>query len=126
MLTCVPNCVAFAANGAKLVFASLQLPKVMRARKSLPVIFDVRWTNPVRRAVASICSPEKNSVSIASALDGCSTMAVSFLQCEDKHPMPSYHWRETAVVLIYSMGYILSFMRMPPSRGSVNCDPLVE
>ena len=27
--------------------------------------------------------------------------------------MPSYHWRETAVVLIYSMGYTLSFMRMP-------------
>src|SRR5215510_4582860 len=86
----------------------------MRARKSLPVIFDVRWTKPVRRAVASICSPAKNSVSIASALDGCSAMAVSFLQCEDKHPMPSYHWRETAVVLIDSMGYTLSFMRMPP------------
>ena len=28
--------------------------------------------------------------------------------------MPSYHWRETAVVLIDSMGYTLSFMRMPP------------
>jgi hypothetical protein len=27
--------------------------------------------------------------------------------------MPSYRWRETAVVLIYSMGYPFSFMRMP-------------
>jgi hypothetical protein len=85
----------------------------MRARKSLPVIFDVRWTKPVRRAVASICSPAKNSVSIASALDGCSALAVSFLQCEDQHPMPSYPWRETAVVLIYSMGYPFSVMSMP-------------
>src|SRR5215813_6204524 len=94
----------------------------MRARKSLPVIFDVRWTKPVRRAVASICSPAQNSVSIASTLDGCSAMAVSFLQCEDKHPMPSYHWRETAVILIYSIGCPFSLMRMAllgePSRGS--------
>jgi hypothetical protein len=35
-------------------------------------------------------------------------MAVSFLLCEDQHPMPSYPWRETAVVLIYSMGYPLN------------------
>jgi hypothetical protein len=27
--------------------------------------------------------------------------------------MPSYHWRETAVVLIYSMRYPFSLMRMP-------------
>jgi hypothetical protein len=40
-------------------------------------------------------------------------MAVSFLQCEDKHPMPSYHWRETAVILIYSIGGLFSLMRMP-------------
>jgi transposase len=40
-------------------------------------------------------------------------MAVALLQCEDKHPMPSDHWRETAGVLSYSMGYPFSFMRMP-------------
>jgi hypothetical protein len=27
--------------------------------------------------------------------------------------MPSYHWRETAVILIYSIGGPFSLMRMP-------------
>jgi hypothetical protein len=105
--------VAFAAHGAPLVFASRQLPKVMSASKRLPVIVDVRWTTLGRRAVASRCSPAKHSVSSASAWDDCSALAVSVLQGEDPHPMPSYHWGETAVVLIYSLGYTLSFMRMP-------------
>jgi hypothetical protein len=32
--------------------------------------------------------------------------------------MPSYHWRETAVILIYSIGAPFSFMRMPQGGGA--------
>jgi hypothetical protein len=44
--------------------------------------------------------------------------------------MPSYHWRETAVVLIYSMGYPFSFMRMPHARapaerGNFSCQAAI-
>src|SRR5712691_677516 len=60
---CSSNWVTFAASCAKVVLASLQAPKVTKARKILPVIFDARFTKPVRRAAASICSAAKNSVS---------------------------------------------------------------
>jgi hypothetical protein len=62
------NWVACAANCANAVLASLQAPKVTRARKSLPVIFEVRWTMPVRRAVASLSSAAKKSVNMVTAL----------------------------------------------------------
>src|SRR2546428_11164968 len=65
--TCSTTCVTFAANCANVVWASLQEPKVTRARKSLPVIFDARLTKPVRRAVASMSSEEKKSVNMANA-----------------------------------------------------------
>ena len=43
----------FAAHCANVVLPSLHVPNVMRARKSFPVLFDARWTKPVRRAVAN-------------------------------------------------------------------------
>ena len=73
----------------------------------------VRWTNPVRRAVAARWSPAQHSVSLASTLDGCAARAVSVRQGAAKPPMPSYHWRETAVLVLYSIGCPFSFMRMP-------------
>src|SRR5262245_46272295 len=63
-----------------------------------------------------MCSVEKNSVSIASALDGCSAIAVSFPACEDKHPGHPNTGGETSVFLIASMCYPLSCMPRPP-RG---------
>jgi hypothetical protein len=37
--------------------------------------------------------------------------------------MPSYHWREAAVGLIYSRGYLFSLMRMPFTRGPNHPNP---
>src|SRR4029453_4322431 len=65
--TCSSNCVTFAANCANVVVASLQDPKVTRARNSLPLSFDTRLTKPVRRAVASISSEEKKASIMGSA-----------------------------------------------------------
>ena len=31
--------------------------------------------------------------------------------------MPSYHWRETAVIVLYSIGCPFSLMRMPLQGG---------
>jgi hypothetical protein len=36
--------------------------------------------------------------------------------------MPSYHWRETAVILIYSIGGPFSLMRMS-CQGRCSCTP---
>src|SRR5712692_3113365 len=78
--------VTFAANCARVVFASLQPPKVTRTRKILPVIFDVRCTKPVRRAVVSMTSEEKNSVNMPRALGVYSVMAVSCVQVLGRNP----------------------------------------
>jgi len=78
MFTGVSSCAAFAASYGTVVFAVLQRPNVTKARKSLPVILDARWTNLVRRALASIWSAEKNSVTFSTMLNHGSAIAVSF------------------------------------------------
>jgi hypothetical protein len=35
--------------------------------------------------------------------------------------MPSYHWRETAVIVLYSIGCPFSLMRMPWEGGKRDC-----
>src|SRR5919197_6436132 len=109
--TCGHNWVTFAANCANVVLASLQAPNVTRARKSLPVIFDVRLTKPVRRAAASISSEEKKSVNMETALRVHVVMGVSLVWCEDATGNPSYHLGETSPTHGNSIGY--RFMRMP-------------
>src|SRR5215470_13332211 len=118
--TCSSNCVTFAANCANVVVASLQAPKVTRARNSLPLSFDTRLTKPVRRAVASISSEEKKSVNMETALRVHVVMGVSLVWCEDATGNPSYHLGETSPTHGNSIGY--RFMRMPctgpqPARG---------
>src|SRR5438034_9059124 len=89
--TCSTTCVTFAANCANVVWASLQEPKVTRARKSLPVIFDARLTKPVRRAVASMSSEEKKSVNMPKALCVHGVMEVSLARCYDEKGNASGH-----------------------------------
>src|SRR5919205_3406489 len=118
--TCGHNWVTLAANWANVVLASLQAPNVTRARKSLPVTFDVRLTKPVRRAAASISSEEKKSVNMDTALRVHVVMGVSLVWCEDATDNPSYHLGETSIFHGNSIGY--RFMRMPFRRGQKN-DP---
>src|SRR5437899_2699380 len=120
--TCSSNCVTFAANCANVVVASLQAPKVTRARNSLPVSFDARLTKPVRRAAASMSSDAKKSVNMETALRVHVVMRVSLVWCEDAKGTPSYHRGETSTAHGNSIGY--RFMRMPrrgpsPNRGLV-------
>src|SRR5215475_8967623 len=109
--TCSSNCVAFAANCANVVVASLQAPKVTRARNSLPVSFDVRLTKPVRRAAASMSSDAKKSVNMETALRVSVVMGVSLVWCEDAKGHPSSHLGETSTAHGNSIGY--RFMCMP-------------
>src|SRR5262249_19158951 len=99
------NCAPFAASWAKEVLVVLQAPNVTKARKTLPVILDARWTKPVRRALASMWSAEKNSVSLVSALGSGSAIAVSFLPWSDSNPKPSYHGEETVTSRENPIGY---------------------
>src|SRR2546425_10799441 len=110
--TCSSNCVTFAANCANVVVASLQAPKVTRARNSLPVSFDARLTKPVRRAAASMSSDAKKSVNMETALRVHMVMGVSLVWCEDAKGTPSYHRGETSTAHGNSIGY--RFMRMTP------------
>src|SRR5215831_6693599 len=89
--TCSSNCVTFAANCANVVVASLQAPKVTRARNSLPVSFDVRLTKPVRRAAASIASDAKKSVNMETALRVPVVMGVSLVGCQDATPRGDFY-----------------------------------
>jgi hypothetical protein len=77
----------------------------------LPVIFDVRLTKPVRRAVASISSEEKKSVHMDIALRVHVVMGVSLVWCEDATGNPSYHLGETSTFHGNAIAY--RFMRMP-------------
>src|SRR5687768_11021229 len=95
--------------------ASLQAPKVTRARNSLPVSFDVRLTKPVRRAAASIASDAKKSVNMETALRVQVVMGVSLVWCQDAKGNPSYHLGETSTAYGNSIGY--RFRRMPVSGG---------
>src|SRR5882724_2833062 len=90
------TCAALAASWAKDVLGRLHRPKVTKARNSLPVIFEARWTNLLRRALASICSGDKNSVNFATVLIHGSAIAVSSPSLVDDNPMPPYHEDETA------------------------------
>jgi hypothetical protein len=98
------SCAALAANCATEVCALLQRPKVTNASKSLPVILEARWTNFVRRALASICSVEKNSVTFSTMLIQASAIAVSFPALGDANLLPSYHTGETATSPTFSRG----------------------
>ena len=40
--------------------------------------------------------------------------------------MPSYHWRETAVIVLYSISCPFSLMRMPRSGRPLKIDSRVE
>src|SRR5215470_11271739 len=113
--TCSSNCVTCAAHCASVVVASLQAPKVTRARNSLPVSFDTRLTKPVRRAAASISSEEKKSVNMETALRVHGVMGVSLVWCEDAKGNPSYHRGETSPFHDNSTGY--RFMCMPHKGG---------
>ena len=84
------------ARGEKVMSNTGQRPTVTKARNSLPVIFEARWTNFVRRALASIWSAAKNSVSFVTVLSHGSALAVSSPSLVDNNPMPSYHADETA------------------------------
>src|SRR4029453_6362809 len=110
---CPSKCVTFAANCANVVVASLQAPKVTRARNSLPVSFAARLTKPVRRAVASMSSEEKKSVNMANALCVQVVMGVSLGWCEDVRGNPSLQLGETFTFHCNSTGY--RFMRMAPT-----------
>jgi hypothetical protein len=103
---------AFAANGANVVFASRQAPKVTRARKRLPVIFDMRWTKPVRRAVASLSSAAKKSVTMVTALRVHAGIEGSFEWCWDESGNPAYRRRETSLALDHGSGDLLRFVPM--------------
>src|SRR4029450_2437362 len=118
--TCSSNCVTFAANCANVVVASLQDPKVTRARNSLPVSVDTRLTKPVRRAAASISSEEKKSVNMDTALRVQVGMGVSLVWGEDAKGDPSYHLGETSPFHRNSMGY--RFRRM----GAAGARPLAR
>src|SRR6476620_3207954 len=115
--TCSSKCVTFAANCANVVVASLQAPKVTRARNSLPVSFDTRLTKPVRRAAASISSEEKKSVNMDTALRVHGVMGGSLVWCEDAKGNPAYHLGETSPFHDNSTGY--RFMCMP-QQGDKN------
>src|SRR5712691_4755681 len=115
--TCSSNCVTFAANCANVVVASLQDPKVTRARNSLPLSFDARLTKPVRRAAASMSSEEKKSVNMDNALRVQVVMGVSLVWGEDAKGHPSSHLGETSTFHGNSIGY--RFMRMLPGAGPV-------
>ena len=78
------------------VLVVLQGPKVIKARKILPVIVAARCTKPVCPALASLWSVDKHSVSLGSVLGHGSAIAVSFASQEDDTPLPSSHERETA------------------------------
>src|SRR5712692_9116604 len=113
MATGASNCAALAANWAKEVLGALHCPKVTNARNTLPVILEARWTNPVRRAQASIWAVAKNSVTFSTTPSHGSAIAVSFASLVDDNPMPSYHGGETAPSPTNSRAYLFSFMRMP-------------
>src|SRR5712692_6016297 len=112
MATGASNCAALAANWAKEVLGALHCPKVTNARNTLPVILEARWTNPVRRAQASIWAVAKNSVTFSTTPSHGSAIAVSFASLVDDNPMPSYHGGETAPSPTNSRAYLFSFMRM--------------
>src|SRR5713226_10700588 len=112
MATGASNCAALAANWANEVLGALHCPKVTNARNTLPVILEARWTNPVRRAQASIWAVAKNSVTFSTTPSHGSAIAVSFASLVDDNPMPSYHGGETAPSPTNSRAYLFSFMRM--------------
>src|SRR5262249_37289336 len=76
--TGVGNCAAFATSCPKEGVRILQAPPVTKDKNTLPVSLDVRRTNPVRRAQASIWAGGKNSVSLFTTPNPGSVIPVSF------------------------------------------------
>ena len=100
-----------AASGAQVVLASLQAPKVTKARKIVPLIFDARFTKPVRRAAASICAAAKHSVSIAPMFGPLAEMSMDLI-LEPLHiaVLTSKYWGPTPRRLT------VSFMESTPAN----------
>src|SRR5262249_2956212 len=112
MSTGMGNCAALATNCPTEVLRVLHAPSVTNARNTLPVILEVRRTNPVRRAHASIWAVAKNSVTFSTMPSHGSAIAVSFASPADDNPMPSYYELETATSPRILHTYPVSFMPM--------------
>jgi len=103
-----------AAHGGHVGVGSLPAPQVTRASNRLPVRFDVRVPKPGRRAVASIASDAKKSVTMETARRVQVGLGVSLGWYQDAKGHPPYHLGETASAYGNSIG---SRFRRMPGRG---------